>query len=230
MWSDLWSGCIQGLEASLVQVEIDLQKGLPSFCVVGLPDAAIRESKDRVRSALKNSGFTFPMKRVTVNLAPAHVKKEGSSFELAIALGLLMAEGGWNSKKFNRSLFLGELSLKGELHPIKGILPIILEAKRKGFESIFMPKQNSFEASIVPGISIYPIEKLADVVSFLRGETSMEPLVVNSMFESVLTPLELDFSDVRGQTWAKQSMAIAAAGGASYVDGWLTRVWQDDAR
>ncbi len=212
MYATLQSGCLNGLEISLVQVEIDLQNGLPSFCIVGLPDPAVRESRDRVRSALKNAPFEFPMKRITVNLAPAHLKKEGSSFELAIALGLIMAKQEWESVQFKNFLFLGELSLKGELQPVKGVLPLVMEAKRRGFTTVCLPSQNAVEASAVSGMTVYAIRSLSEIVQFLKKEIDLKPTLFEMKDERSEYGLS-DFSDVRGQKWAKKAFEIAAAGG-----------------
>ena len=214
MWSSLWSGCVQELEPSLVKVEVDLQSGLPSFQIVGLPDVSVRESRERVRSALKNAGFSFPMKRITVNLAPAHVKKEGSSFELAIALVLLMAGEAWESNIFQDTLFLGELSLKGELHEIRGVLPLALGARRKKFKRVLVPLGNVKEASMAcsaSDIAVYGIKDLTEAVQFLKKEINLLP----APFEKPLIQKisHIDFAEVQGQRWAKRALEIAAAGG-----------------
>jgi magnesium chelatase family protein len=211
MTASLMSGCVQGMNAFLVNVEVDLQSGLPAFNVVGLPDTSIRESKQRVRAAFKNSGLSFPMKRITVNLAPAHLKKEGSSFELAIALGLLMSELDWKNEKFRDCLFLGELSLKGKLNPIRGALPLILKAQKRGFKRAFVPKENAKEASMVKGISVYGLSDLKEMVLFFQNEISLIPSEFN--FKGLReTELE-DFSQVKGQPWTKKALEVAASGG-----------------
>lgn len=213
MLSILYSGCVQGLRAHLVKVEVDLQLGMPSFCVVGLPDASVRESKERVRSAFKNSDLFFPLKRITVNLAPALLKKEGSAFELAIALALFMADQKWNFENFKQMLFLGELSLQGFINPVRGILPLVLAADKKGIEKIFIPKANVAEAQVGRGRSqIYGVESLGEVIQFLKNEITLTPDA------SVQLPLKektenMDFSEVKGQSWTKKALEIAAAGG-----------------
>jgi len=215
MWASLWSGCIQGLEATLVRVEVDLQSGLPSFTLVGLPDAAVRESKERVRSALKNKQIKFPMKRITVNLAPAHIKKGGSSFELAIALVLMMAEEKWDVKKYSKFLFLGELSLKGELSAVRGILPLVLKAKQQNFKSVFVPKANANEAAMVPGIDVYGIKDLSEVIHFLKGESTLKP--IQFQMKPGGNEAHEDLSDIKGQVWAKKALEVAAAGGHHFL-------------
>ncbi|MBI3018809.1 MAG: YifB family Mg chelatase-like AAA ATPase [Deltaproteobacteria bacterium] len=211
MLSTLFSGCIQGLRASLVKVEVDLQAGLPSFCVVGLPDTSVKESKERVRSAFKNSDFSFPMKRITVNLAPAHIPKEGSSFELAIALSLLMADQRWECGKFQKYLFLGELSLQGHLNSVRGILPVVLAAQKAGIEKVFVPLANAQEAAMVSTLQIYGIQNLKEIVQFLKDEISLAPIARDT--KSLSQASSLDFSEVRGQRWAKKALEISAAGG-----------------
>ncbi len=211
MLSTLFSGCIQGLRASPVRVEVDLQAGLPSFCVVGLPDISVKESKERVRSAFKNSGFSFPMKRITVNLAPAHIPKEGSSFELAIALALMMADQKWEHGGFQKYLFLGELSLQGDLNPVRGVLPVVLAAQKAGIEKVFVPMANAQEAALVSTLQTYGMKNLKEVVQFLKGEISVAPVVRET--QSLSQPFSSDFSEVRGQRWAKKALEIAASGG-----------------
>lgn len=212
MLSVLYSGCVQGLRAHLVQVEVDLQPGLPSFCVVGLPDASVRESKERVRSAFKNSDLFFPMKRITVNLAPALLKKEGSAFELAIALALFMADQKWNFENFKHMLFLGELSLQGFINPVRGILPLVLAADKKGIEKIFIPKVNVPEAQVgMVRTEIYGVESLREVIQFLKNEITFIPAARST--PSQKNTIEYgDFSEVKGQTWSKKALEIASAG------------------
>jgi len=219
MWSALWSGCIQGLRASLVRVEVDLQSGLPSFCIVGLPDTLVRESKERVRSALKNEQFKFPMKRITVNLAPAHLKKEGSSFELAMALALLMADQKWDSAVFKDILFLGELSLKGALSPVRGVLPVVLEARKRGFKTVLVPDENAQEAAMVSDMKIYGVQHLRDAVGFLKNEIQLPRIFLNASQPSLPSEAGVleDYADVTGQRWAKKAIETAAAGGHHFM-------------
>ncbi len=211
MLSTLFSGCVQGLRASLVKVEVDLQSGLPSFCVVGLPDVSVKESKERVRSAFKNSDISFPMKRITVNLAPAHIPKEGSSFELAIALSLLMADQRWECGAFQKYLFLGELSLQGNVNAVRGVLPVALAAQKAGIEKVFVPLANAQEAAMVSTLQVYGVQDLKEMVQILKNEISVTPITREE--RNISQPSSLDFSEVRGQRWAKKALEIAAAGG-----------------
>ncbi|MBI4041834.1 MAG: YifB family Mg chelatase-like AAA ATPase [Deltaproteobacteria bacterium] len=207
----LHTGCLHGLNTYLIKVEVDLQQGLPAFHVVGLPDAALRECKERVRSAFKNSGLVFPMKRITVNLVPASLRKEGSLFDLAIAFALWMAMQKRSTDHFRDSFFLGELSLRGELQTISGVLPLVIAAKRAGFKKVFVPKMNVHEASLVPEIEIYPLENFGQLISHVVENQKMKPFERSqgtSFFQE-----EGNFQSIKGQRWAKKALEVAAAGG-----------------
>ena len=214
MLSRINSGSICGLNAVLVDVEVDVAgQGLPSFTIVGLPDKAVEESKERVRSAIKNSGADFPITRITVNLAPADLPKIGPAYDLPIALGIMIA-AGQISPEVSDGLFFGELSLDGSLRHTNGILPMANLAKEKGFKRVFIPKINEKEASVVSGIEIYPIDSLLSLVRFLNGTVEI-PAARKIDLESILTKsnAEFDFSEVIGQEQAKRALEIAAAGG-----------------
>ncbi len=203
-----------GIEGYLVDVEVDLSTGLPGFTTVGLPDNAVKESKDRVFAAIKNAGFRFPSKKITVNLAPADIKKEGSSFDLPIAVGILAASQSVRSAQLNRYAILGELSLDGSLRPIKGAISVSLAAKDNKLDGLIVPRSNAREAAIVEGIDVYGFDNLIEVVAFLNGEIDINPAKVNreEIFDAA-SQYTVDFAEVKGQHYAKRALEIAAAGG-----------------
>ena len=217
MLAKVLSSAVIGIDAYVVEVEVDISQGLPSFTTVGLPEGAVRESKERVKAAIKNSGYHFPSDRITVNLAPADIKKEGSAFDLPMALGILAATGLVDKASCSGHLFLGELSLDGLVRPVKGVLPIAIRAKELGLKGIFLPLENAPEAGVVEGINIYPVRALAQVVEAVIGISKISPfkVEVNTLFQKPDT--ELDFSDVRGQENAKRAMEISAAGGHNLI-------------
>lgn len=202
---------LYGLEAFPVEVEADLSAGLPAFEVVGLPDAAVKESRDRVRAAMKNCGFDFPVSRITVNLAPADKRKEGPIYDLPLLIALLSASGQLTIQPED-SVFLGELSLTGEVRPIRGILPMAIAAKEKGFQKLYVPDVNASEGAVVEGLAVYPVKNLIQLLHHLSGEEEIHAAVPESDEPGHCAPLP-DFSDVRGQAEAKRALEIAAAGG-----------------
>ena len=217
MLAKVLSSAVIGIDAYVVEVEVDISQGLPSFSTVGLPEGAVRESKERVKAAIKNSGYYFPSDRITVNLAPADIKKEGSAFDLPMSIGILGATGLVSRNSYTDHLFLGELSLDGLIRPIKGALPITITAKDKGLKGVFLPEENAIEAGVVEGINIYPIHTLAQLVETLSGMSSIDPLQVDADNMFQIQKHQVDFSDVRGQENVKRAMEIAAAGGHNLI-------------
>ncbi len=206
------SASLIGIEASIVDVEVDISSGLPAFVTVGLPDASVRESKERVRAALKNCGYDFPSRKVTINLAPADRRKEGPSFDLPISLGFLAQLGVFPQERLADYLFMGELALDGSLKPVKGILAATVLAKRKGFKGIVVPKDNEKEAALVKGIEIYGLEDVVRVVRLLNKPEEVPPSRYS--LEELLPQqdYEVDFQEIRGQQHVKRALEVAAAG------------------
>ncbi len=212
MISKLYSVSVLGLDGQLIEVEADTSSSLPSFVVVGLPDKAVDESKERVKSAIKNSSLPFPRTKVTVNLAPADVKKIGSVFDLPIALGILKTQNVVDVD-MSDSVFLGELSLDGSLRKINGVLPSVLFAKSKGFKKVFVPVDNAFEASLVEGIDVYPVKDLSSLVLHLTGNPVLEKYIRTKKLSDLASlDYDIDFADIKGQATAKRAMEISAAG------------------
>ncbi|MCD6388673.1 MAG: YifB family Mg chelatase-like AAA ATPase [Desulfobulbaceae bacterium] len=214
MLAKIHSGSVQGVDGLAVEVEVDIAFGLPSFSTVGLAEGAVRESKDRVKAAIKNSGYEFPNRKITINLAPADVKKGGTGYDLPIALGILAAAEVFSSDLLDLYGVTGELSLDGRVRPVPGILSMVLAAREMGLRGMLIPRENISEAAIVTGIDIIPIEHLHQAVEFLAGLNEIEPASVDiDAIFSKSDKYDVDFSEVKGQEHAKRALEITASGG-----------------
>jgi len=212
--SRVLTSAVVGIDAYLMEVEVDISRGLPAFTTVGLAEVSVRESKERVKAAIHNSGYKFPDDRITVNLAPANIKKDGTGFDLPIAMGILTATGILPETEVDKFLMIGELSLDGRIKPVTGSLPMAIEAKRLGYHSILVPYDNRREASVVDGISVVGVKTLAEAVDYVRGENDIAPeLFDKSQILKKEKEPESDFSEVAGQQHVKRALEIAAAGG-----------------
>lgn len=212
-------GCaVFGIEATIITVEVNISNGV-NFFLVGLPDSAVKESQQRIQAALKNNGYKIPVKEITVNMAPADIRKEGSAYDLTLAIGILAASEQIQFEKVGDYLIMGELSLDGSLQPLKGVLPIAIEAMKHGLKGIILPKQNAREAAIVDGLDVYGVENITEVINFFNGDIELEKTIVNTReeFYNKLMSSELDFKDVKGQQNIKRAFEIAAAGGHNII-------------
>ncbi len=212
MLAKVCSGALIGIDAYPVEVEVDIAQGLPQFSTVGLPEGAVKESKDRVKSAIKNSGYDFPARRITINLAPADIRKDGAAFDLPIAIGLLCATGIVDKEKLDRFILLGELSLDGRIKPVRGVLAIAVAARKWGDYALILPADNAEEGAVVAGPDIFAVRDLGEAVSLINGTTTIEPFrsSVVRPEQAVLVEGE-DFSEVRGQEHVKRALEVAAA-------------------
>ncbi|MDG2616017.1 YifB family Mg chelatase-like AAA ATPase [Thermoleptolyngbya sichuanensis XZ-Cy5] len=218
MLARVWSASLIGIDAMKVGVEVDIAGGLPAIVVVGLPDTAVQESKERVKAALKNAGYAFPIRRVVVNLTPADLRKEGPSFDLPISMGILAASEQVNVQLLEQFILLGEVSLDGSLRAVAGVLAIAATAKQLGMRGIVVPADNAREAALVQGIDVYGFQHLSEVADFLNHPDRYQPLQVNATEELARSPFTgLDLKDVKGQAQARRALEIAAAGGHNLV-------------
>ena len=214
MLAKVSSCAVVGLDGEVVDVEVDISQGLPSFSIVGLPDTAVQEAKERVRSAVRNSGHDFPLKRITVNLAPADLRKEGPSYDLPIAVALLMASGQVPASE-DSAVFLGELSLNGQLRHTNGVLPMVALARDRGFQAVYVPAEDAGEASLIEGVQVLPVSELGELASHLRAVQPIAPFVAPEPGPSAEPPAidVVDFCHIRGQEHVKRALEVAASGG-----------------
>ncbi|MDX1599889.1 MAG: YifB family Mg chelatase-like AAA ATPase [Anaerolineales bacterium] len=212
MLAKVHSCAVLGLEGAIVMVEVDTSRGLPAFSIVGLPDTAVQESRERVKAAIKNAGLTFPRNRVTVNLAPANLRKEGPAYDLPIAIGVLIATGQAPAGPLEGSMLMGELSLDGSLRHIRGVLPMAALAQREGYARVFVPEVDAPEAALIPDLEVVPVPSLTALVNHLTGVVPLEPYE-GDPFETVVPQVGTDLQEVKGQEHAKRALEVAAAGG-----------------
>lgn len=214
MLAKLRSMAVLGIDAFEIGIESDLTEMLPSFTIVGLPDGAVRESKERVMSAIKNCGYEFPSRKVTINMAPADMKKEGSAFDLPIAIGLLITSSQVDIQSVDKYVILGELSLDGSVKRVKGVLSMAIKARELGIKGMIVPKENAMEASVADGVKVYPVENLTEAIELLEGKRDPEPFATDiaALFNQA-RQYSIDFRDVKGQEHIKRALLVAAAGG-----------------
>ncbi|MEE3718215.1 YifB family Mg chelatase-like AAA ATPase [Tumidithrix elongata RA019] len=218
MLARVWSASVLGINAVQVGVEVDVAGGLPGIVVVGLPDTAVQESKERVKAALKNSGYSFPMRKIVVNLTPADLRKEGPSFDLPISIGILAASDQVDPMLLGDFLFVGEVSLDGSLRAVSGVLPIAASAKKMGISGMVVPIENAQEAALVKGLAVYGLRNLTEVGDFLANPQQYQPAIADrDMPKPTEVPFKLDLKDVKGQQHARRALEVAAAGGHNLI-------------
>ena len=214
----VFGAAVQGIDANIITIEVNSSRGI-KFYLVGLPDSAVKESHERIISALQVNGYKFPMCQIIVNMSPADIRKEGSSYDLPLAIGILATTGTVSAEKLSNYLIMGELSLDGSLQPIKGALPVSISAREQGFEGLILPKQNAREAAVVNNLKVYGVENITEVINFLNGQCELEQTIVNTReeFYQSQTVYPFDFADVKGQENVKRALEVAASGGHNII-------------